>query len=54
MPWSPAPVESNGSRSPVPRDSIASSTPIAMSADCSSIDTETPHVAASNPTDEWL
>ena len=45
IPWSPAPVSSNGSRSPVSFTSSDLSTPIAMSGDCSSTDTETPHVS---------
>ena len=49
IPWSPAPV-SRSSFSPAP--SFASSdlfTPIAMSLDCSLIETMTPHVSQSKP-----
>ncbi len=54
MPWSPAPVSSNGSRSPVCLTSSDWSTPIAMSGDCSSTETLTPQVSASKPTAEPL
>ena len=48
IPWSPAPISSY--ESPVPaRCSAALSTPIAMSGDCSSIDTMTLHVLPSKP-----
>jgi hypothetical protein len=48
IPWSPAPTSSYVSPVPV-FCSIALSTPIAMSGDCSSSDTITPQVAPSMP-----
>src|SRR3990170_1210625 len=50
MPWSPAPIRSSGSSSPgACWVSYDVSTPRAMSADCSSMATMTPHVSASKP-----
>ncbi len=48
IPWSPAPIRSIGSVSPCCA-SYDSTTPRAISDDCSSIATITPHVSASKP-----
>ncbi len=55
IPWSPAPSLSSGSSSPGSCcTSYDESTPCAMSGDCSSIATTTPHVVASKPHSEWV